>query len=306
MNAAISHIRSAQHGNILKVQSAALKAIHDYMYKHGVVQAMPIILSPATDPLNHHHFDAKVEYYGQKLHLTKSMIIHKQLSLLNDGVKKIYFMSPNVRLEDGDLKETGRHLFEFTQVDIEFKDQGKADFIKFVDGMLVHTHRFVSRNCAEELEALGRKLRIPRRPLRVYESQDLKGKYGEDFERVASEEAKEPFWITNFRREFYDREDKEKRGYFHNYDVFWPEGFGEALSGGEREWEHKEIVRKMTERKTNTEPYGAYLQIASQGLIPRTVGGGLGIERMVRYLTGRKHIREVTMFPRVPGEKVVF
>lgn len=306
MQEALSHIRSGKHRHILRIQSAALKAIHDYMYEKGVLQAMPVILSPATDPLNHPHFDAKVVYYGQKLHLTKSMILHKQLSLLNDGIDKIYFMSPNVRLEKAELKETGRHLFEFTQVDIELKEKTKAEFMDLVDGMIVHIFRFVKEECSEDLEALGRKLRVPRLPLKVHESEDLRSRYGKDFERIASERAKDPFWITNFRREFYDREDKVRRGYFHNYDLFWPEGYGEALSGGEREWEHDEIVRKMKERDTDMKAYETYLKVASQGLIPRTVGGGLGVERMVRFLTGQKHIRDVTMFPRVPGERVVF
>jgi asparaginyl-tRNA synthetase len=306
MKEAVSHIRGEKRKHILSVQSAALKAVHDYMYKHGVLQAMPIILSPETDPLNHPHFAATVEYYGQKLHLTKSMILHKQLSLLNDGIDKIYFMSPNVRLEDGALKESGRHLFEFTQVDIELKDKTKKDFIRFVDGMIVGVFKFVKKECSDDLRALDRELLVPRLPLRIYESEDLIRLHGEHFERIASEQAKDPFWIMNFRREFYDREDKEKRGYYHNYDVFWPEGYGEALSGGEREWEHQEILRKMNERKTDLRAFDTYLTVSSQGLIPRTVGGGLGIERMVRFLTGQKHIRDVTLFPRVPGERIVF
>ena len=306
MHDAVSHIRSEKLTNILSVQSAALKAIHDYMYDHGVVQAMPIILSPETDPLNHPHFDASVVYYGQKLHMTKSMILHKQLSLLNDGVDKIYFMSPNVRLEEGHLKESGRHLFEFTQVDIELKNKTKKDFVKFVDGLIVYVFRFVKRECSDELKALNRVLAAPKLPLKIYESEDLKTKYGENFESIVSEKARDPFWIMNFKREFYDREDKKRRGYYHNYDMLWPEGYGEALSGGEREWEHDEIVRKMNERKTDLRAFDTYLTVSSQGLIPRTVGGGLGIERMVRFLTGQKHIRDVTLFPRVPGERIVF
>ena len=306
MQDAVSHIRSEKLTNILSVQSAALKAIHDYMYDQNVVQAMPIILSPETDPLNHPHFDASVVYYGQKLHMTKSMILHKQLSLLNDGVDKIYFMSPNVRLEEGHLKESGRHLFEFTQVDIELKNKTKKDFVKFVDGLIVYVFRFVKRECSDELKALNRVLAAPKLPLRIYESEDLKTKYGENFESIVSEKARDPFWIMNFKREFYDREDKKRRGYYHNYDLLWPEGYGEALSGGEREWEHEEIVRKMNERKTDLSRYDTYLKVSSQGLIPKTVGGGLGIERMVRFLTGQKHIRDVTLFPRVPGEKIVF
>lgn len=306
MKEAVMHIRSDKLKHILRIQSAALKAIQDYMYERGVVQAMPIILSPETDPLNHPAFTAKVEYYGQKLNLTRSMILHKQLSLLNEGIDKIYFMSPNVRLEEGSLRETGRHLVEFTQVDIEFRDKNKKDFIEFIDGMMARVYDFVLKECGSDLRTLGRNLKAPKMPLRTYESEDLRKEYGDHFERLVSENAKDPFWIMNFRREFYDREDKQRRGYFHNYDVFWPEGFGEALSGGEREWEHEEIVRKMTERKTDLDAFKTYLQVSSKGLIPRTVGGGLGIERMVRFLSGQKHIRDVTLFPRVPGEKIVF
>jgi asparaginyl-tRNA synthetase len=306
MQETIARLKDSKMTHILRIQSAALKAIHDYMYENEVVQAMPVILSPETDPLNHPHFDAAVEYYGQRLHLTKSMILHKQLSLLNGGFQKMYVMSPNVRLEQGDLGQTGRHLFEFTQVDIELKERTKHDFISLVDGMIAKVFAFVKQECAEELEALGRKLEVPSLPLKVYESDELRSRYGEHFESIASQQEKDPFWVLNFPREFYDREDKERKGYYHNYDVFWPEGYGEALSGGEREWEHAEIVRKMVERKTSTESFGTYLEVARQGLIPRTVGGGLGIERMVRYLTGQKHVKDVALFPRVPGERIAF
>ena len=301
-----SRLKDGKMTHILRVQSAALKAIHDYMYEMGVVQTMPIILSPETDPLNHPHFDASIEYYGQRLHLTKSMILHKQLALLNGGFDKIYVMSPNVRLEQGGLRETGRHLFEFTQVDIELKEKSKAEFIGLVDGMIHRAISFVKEECSEDLEALGRELRVPELPLKVFESRELREKHGEEFEAVASEMERAPFWVLNFRREFYDREDDLQRGYYHNYDVFWPEGYGEALSGGEREWKHDEIVRKMTERSTDMESFRTYLDVARQGLIPRTVGGGLGIERMVRYLTGQKHVRDVALFPRVPGEQIYF
>lgn len=306
MQETVLHLRETKMSHILRVQTAALKALHDYMYDNGVVQSMPVMLSPETDPLNHPHFDASVEYYGQRLHLTKSMIMHKQLALLNDGFDKIYIMSPNVRLEQGSLGETGRHLFEFTQVDIELKDATKRDFIAFVDGMIASVFSFVQRECEEDLRALGRRLRMPELPLKVYESEELRAAYGDDFERVASERERDPFWILNFKREFYDREDKERRGYYHNYDIFWPEGYGEALSGGEREWEHQEILRKMAERKTDTTAFKRYLEVASSGLIPQTAGGGLGIERMVRFLTGQRHVRDVALFPRVPGEKIAF
>ncbi len=306
MQETVLHLKESKMGYILRIQSAALKAIHDYMYENRVVQAMPVMLSPETDPLNHPHFDASVEYYGQRLHLTKSMIMHKQLALLNDGFDKIYIMSPNVRLEQGELGASGRHLFEFTQVDIELKDKTKKEFKELVDGMIVKVFEFVKKECSDDLTALGRKLEVPKLPLKIFESEELKAKYGDDFEKVMSETERDPFWVLNFRREFYDREDKERKGYYHNYDMFWPEGYGEALSGGEREWEYQEIIRKMMERRTNMNAYKRYLEAATQGLIPQTVGGGLGIERMVRFLTGQSHVRDISLFPRVPGDKIAF
>ncbi len=306
MQDTVSRLKDAKMTHILRIQSAALKAIHDYMYEQKVVQAMPVILSPETDPLNHAHFDASVEYYGQRLHLTKSMILHKQLSLLNGGFDKLYIMSPNVRLEEGVLGGTGRHLFEFSQVDIELKERSAQDFMRLVDGMIARVFSFVKSECAEDLRALGRDIRMPDLPLKVYESEQLRLDHGDAFERIASETAKDPFWVMNFKREFYDREDGERKGYFHNYDVFWPEGYGEALSGGEREHDYEAIVRSMRERGTKMENFETYLGMARQGLIPRTVGGGLGIERMVRFLTGQPHVRDVALFPRVPGERIFF
>ncbi|MHA2353308.1 MAG: amino acid--tRNA ligase-related protein, partial [Candidatus Thorarchaeota archaeon] len=35
-----------------------------------------------------------------------------------------------------------------------------------------------------------------------------------------------------------------------------------------------------------------------------SAGGGLGIERLIRFLTKRPHIREITLFPKVPGEAI--
>jgi len=306
MQEIISHIKSERLARVLSIQSTALKAIHDFMYENKVLQAMPIILSPITDPLSHSVYDATVEYCGQRLKLTKSMLMHKQITLMNGGIDKVYFMSPNVRLEMQETKNSGRHLIEFTQVDIEFKGASKHDFMDFIDRMIAYVIKEVIKKCSDDLAYFGRTLSVPKIPLKRYESKELKDKYGKDFERIVSMREKEPFWILDHCREFYDREDKEKRGYYHNYDLVWPEGYGEALSGGEREYEHDDIVRKMVERNMDLTPYKEYLILAKEKHIPRTVGGGLGIERMIRYLTGQKHVKDVTIFPRVPGEKIIF
>lgn len=306
MQEVIDHIKSEKIEKTLRMQSVALKAMTDFMYREKVYQAMPILLSPITDPLSHSVYDASVEYCGQRLKLTKSMLMHKQIALMNGDLDKIYFMSPNIRLELEGTKDTGRHLIEFSQIDIEFKEKSKHEFMDFMDRMIAYVIETVIKECPDELKYFGRDLTVPKLPLKRYESKELREKHGEDFEKIISEQEKEPFWILDYCREFYDKEDKEKRGYFHNYDLVWPEGYGEALSGGEREYEHEDLVRKMQERKMDLMPYQEYLALAKEKHLPRTAGGGLGIERLVRYLTGQKHIKDVTIFPRVPGEKVIF
>ncbi|MBU2477003.1 asparagine synthetase, partial [Candidatus Micrarchaeota archaeon] len=64
--------------------------------------------------------------------------------------------------------------------------------------------------------------------------------------------------------------------------------------------------RKMLERKTDLSAFASYLETARKGLLKPTAGGGFGVERLVRFLTGKKHIKDVVLFPRIPGEKIVF
>jgi len=290
---------------ILRIQSTAIKALTDFLYEKGFSQMMPVMLSPITDPLCHSVYDAKISYLGQDLQLTKSMILHKQLALIHEGISKIYIMSPNVRLENENCETSGRHLIEFSQLDIEMKYAKKRDFMLLAEDMVVNAISKVKEKHPEELKNLGRELRVPEKPFKVYDSKNFTTSIRDEEKRL-SQEATEPFWILNHEREFYDMEDKKIKDYYHNYDLIWPEGFGEALSGGEREFEFKEIIKKMQERDMHLKDYESYLKVAQKGLLKPSAGGGLGIERFVRYLTGKKHIKEISPFAKVPGQTFIF
>ncbi len=289
----------------LKIQSVAIKALTDYLHNNRFMQMMPVMLSTVTDPLCHSVYDADITYLGQKLQLTKSMILHKQLALTHDSIDKIYILSPNIRLETADCRSSGRHLIEFSQLDIEHKYWKKKDFMQFAEQMVCYAISEVKEKCEQELSILGRSLTVPKKPFKVYDSADFK-KPIRVLETELSASSTEPFWIVNHEREFYDYEDKQRKGYYHNYDLIWPEGYGEALSGGEREFEYSELTRKMLERKMDLKSYKPYLEVAKKGLLKPSAGGGLGIERFVRFLTGKKHIADVSPFAKVPGSKIIF
>ena len=292
--------------HILRIQTEAIKAIHDYLYDRGLVQMMPVILSPITDPLNHDTLDAKIPYYDQELQLTKSMIFHKQLAIATTHAKGIYIMSPNVRLETPEKKDSGRHLIEFTQVDIELRGATTSDFMELLEGLIISVFTRVQQKCVDSLAHLGITIRIPVSPFRIYSSEELRDLYGEDFENHASLHTYDPFWITDYTREFYDKEDPTRPGHYLNYDLFYPLGFNEALSGGERDYEYDILVRKIKERHQSLQPFNYFLEKARTGVLVPSAGGGLGIERLVRFLTKQPHVRNIGIFSRVPGEHIEF
>ncbi len=287
---------------ILKIQTEVLIAIHEFLYQEELLQLMPVIVSPITDPLCHPVYEASIKYLNQRLQLTKSMALHKQIAISTLDVKGIYIVSPNVRLEK-DI-QSDNHLLEFSQLDIEMKDASALEFISFMEDLIIHMFEKVRDRCYKELKILGTKIKIPKKPFQVYSSWDLRNKYGSQFKSQISQREDNLFWITDFEREFYDKEDENRRGHYLNYDLYYPEGYGEALSGGERDYKYEVIVRKLKERNQSLGDFDPYLELAKAAMLCPSAGGGLGIERLVRFLTKRSHIREITLFPKVPGEPI--
>ena len=87
-------------------------------------------------------------------------------------------------------------------------------------------------------------------------------------------------------------------------DLIYPEGYGEALSGGEREYKIKRIKKRMKIKGKRYSDFKEYLEIAKKGL-PKSAGFGIGIERLTRYICGLKKIEETSLFPKIPGKKGV-
>ncbi|MHC6178963.1 asparagine synthetase A [Clostridium sp. JNZ X4-2] len=292
---------------ILRVQQAILKAVDEYMYKKEITRIMPIMIAPITDTLNHGVEKCEIKYEGQKFDITKSMIFHKQIMLSSPYLDKIYIVSPNVRLEQEEEGDK-RHLFEFTQIDLEFKNADMDDIFKFEEGLMKYVFDYVKKECADEFKALGigtSHLDI-NTPFKRYTTQELKAKYGDDFEEIASKKATQPFWLINHKREFYDAEDLENPGTYRNYDLIWPRGYIEGLSGGEREYKYDRILTRMRELDVDEGAFRNYIQLAKEGKLPKTAGAGFGVERMTRFVCQQKEIDDVTVFTRKPGQTYLF
>jgi asparaginyl-tRNA synthetase len=101
-------------------------------------------------------------------------------------------------------------------------------------------------------------------------------------------------------REFYDREDLERPGTLVDMDLLYPEGFGEALSGGEREHTLTRIMERIERAGLEPEDFELYLEFAKRG-IPSSAGFGIGMERLTRFVCGLKRIEKAALFPKAPG-----
>jgi asparaginyl-tRNA synthetase len=300
------HLSRADLPKVLQVQQGIVRATHEFMFKSGLIQLMPLMLSPITDPLNHGVVDATIGYADRKWSLTKSMIFHKQLALVSPHLDSLYIVSPNVRLEFADRAETGRHLFEFTQIDFEFKNKDRFFVMEFMEELVNFVFARLNREIPDILIALRGELLPVYEKWPVYRTEKLEAIYGSEYERMISEEANAPFWLLNHKREFYEKEDHHKPGTYLNYDVIWPEGYGEGLSGGEREHEYKQIMKRMSETGTDKDAFTHYLHVAESGKLPRTAGAGFGVERMTRFICRLKDVDDVTVFSRKPFNAAIF
>ncbi len=299
---------------MLRVQDEALSALRDFLKGEGFIEILAPIIGPVTDPGIRGAKQVSVDYYGERFKVMSSMILYKQMAATALG--RIFALSPNIRLEPLEALYTGRHLAEFRQLDLEVAEATYLDLIELGEKMLIYVLRRIRRECAEELENLDRELRIPSRPFRrltyveaveLLREEGFNLKQGEeipwDAEEHISSLFQEPFWIIDYpitARGFYDREDPDRPGILRDFDLLYPEGYGEAISGGEREYEYERVLARMKMRGENPEDYSWYLEMLREGIKP-TAGFGIGVERLTRYLCGLEYIWDAAPFPKVPG-----
>lgn len=287
---------------ILTIKSEIVRAAAAYLRDGGFVEILPVLLSPITDPLRHETHDATVAYYGTSYRLTKSMIFHKQIALRT--VPKIFCFSPNVRLEPADRASAGRYLAEFVQLDLEVRDATRDELIELGEGLVIAVLEAVKRCCGEQLQTLDRDLRLPSAPFPRITYREAAARHGEPFDDALSASIRSPAWVIDFPRrvrEFYDREDPSRPDVLLDMDLVYPDGYGEALSGGEREWEYDRIIDRVSRDGMPLDRLQAYLDAVREG-IPRSAGFGIGIERLTRYVAGLARIEDARLFAKTPGD----
>jgi asparaginyl-tRNA synthetase len=296
-----SHLNDERVKNAVVIKSKILEKAACFLRSNGFMELLPTVISPITDPLNHETFSTSINYYDQTYKLTQSMIFHKQLAVT--VYEKIFIVSPNVRFETSEKSESGKHLFEFTQIDLEIRDATREDIMALIEDLFVYVINEICSVCSNELDTLNSIVSVPKRPFKKISFLEAQKQYGKDFEKKLSEDLNEPAWlidIPKWDREFYDKlsDDGET---LKDMDLIWPHGFGEGLSGGEREFDYIQIMNRLNGKERQIEELAWYLRIAEEEALVPSAGCGFGVERFTRYLCNLDHVKYTRLFPKIPG-----
>jgi aspartyl-tRNA synthetase len=287
-----------------KIQHVALEAIRSYLFENGFLEVhTPRIIGSATEG-GAELFS--VDYFGQKAYLAQSPQLYKEE--LTMSFEKVFEVGPFFRAEES---HTRRHLSEFTSVDVEEAFANAQDVMVLLEQVIHHACESVRERCKAELSTLKYKFEVPKIPFKrlTYDQvlDDLKGQgvtiaWGEDIPTEAFRELGKLYpyfyfitdWPTHAKA-FYIKPRTDKPEVCEGFDLMWR--YIELVSGGTRISSKEQLMERMNEKGLNPESFKYHLQAFDYGMPPHA-GWAIGLERLTMIMTGKKNIREVTLYPR--------
>jgi asparaginyl-tRNA synthetase len=334
-------VRSNTFGAAFRVRNALTHAIHTFFQQRDFIYVQtPIITTSDCEgagqmfnvtSLNFRNIprtpdgniDWSQDFFSRPAFLTVSGQLEAEIFAL--AFSKVYTFGPTFRAENSN---TPRHLAEFWMIEPEMAFYELEDDMALAEEFLKFTIRYALEHCIEDLQFFND--RIEKTVLSTLEHvadskfghitytdaiQELKKagrswefpvEWGNDLqtehERFLSEEIfKKPVIVTDYPKgikPFYMRLNDDNRT-VRAMDVLVPR-VGEIIGGSQREDRYDLLVQRLRNSGLDERAYWWYLDLRRFGSVPHA-GFGLGLERMMMYLTGLKNIRDVIPFPRTPG-----
>ena len=326
---------------VTRVRHCLSQAIHHFFHSRGYFWVhTPIItasdcegagelfrvstLDVLNPPKNQQgQVDFTKDFFGRETFLAVSGQLNVEAYCL--AMSKVYTFGPTFRAENSN---TSRHLAEFWMVEPELAFASLSDICDLSQALLRHLCKTVLDECADDMGffnqfvAEGCIERLEHIALSDFEtlsytdavnalqkadrSFDYPVTWGLDLqsehERYLAEELfKKPVIITDYPKDiksFYMRLNDDGRT-VAAMDVLAP-GIGEIIGGSQREERLEFLDKRMDECGISKEHYQWYRDLRRYGTVPHA-GFGLGLERLVSYVTGVNNVRDVIPFPRTPG-----
>jgi aspartyl/asparaginyl-tRNA synthetase len=303
---------------ILKVRTAVQQFLCGELVRQGYVHPPIYMLAGCTDPLNHQTFPARVNYYGEEISVTQSLILQKMLMVMLSPCDKVFWASPNIRMEMNVQKKGYKYVSEFMQVDFEKKGGTYEEMLETLSSIMQGLYGYLNETVGDVLKSIrGSLLPSVRKPLAIFDAQEVKKKTGlsrdDEVERWGGEQSGgEPFLVVNLKREAYDCYDPTTER-FLNFDVVLPPVGAnpnpvECLSGAERTRSIPDLKQRMEELGYPKEYFAPFFELFAsidQGRGKITcAGAGFGVERLTYAVLGLKDVHQVYPFPRPAEAKI--
>jgi len=282
--------------------SEILPAILSERYEPGARHSIAVLGDHALPNVSMRRNDdgrQEVSVTGaQFYYLPVSHCVEKQFAL--EHTDRVYCMAPCLRLLMEGEEHTGRHLYTFFQVEVEWRTERVEDvyeetetilkdFAGELSGRLERTGRLDAK-VQERLRVLAdipyERLPFLSARARVVEvggapNPHAAGDLTHAEEKALSEASTRPFWLTDYpdgvRDSLYRR---SASGLFATYDLILPYGLGEVATGGLRPDSSDEIKAQALRLGKGFHPlyasWKARTSVQSGGL-------GFGLERLIRY-----------------------
>ena len=135
-----------------------LKSLTNTYVNKGFEWLLPVALSQSTDPLwpdpgASIEKRIEVDIYGKPVRTTASMIVHKLVGC-STVYDKLFILSPNIRIEKAERAKTGKHIYEFTQLDFEIRNGTTQDVFALVEEAICTLIKGLKTERKAELEAI--------------------------------------------------------------------------------------------------------------------------------------------------------
>jgi asparaginyl-tRNA synthetase len=267
--------------------------------------------------------DFTKDFFHRPTYLTVSGQL--QVEAFACSLGKVYTFGPTFRAENSN---TPRHLAEFWMVEPEMAFYELADNMTLAEAFLKRIVRDVLADCSEDLRFFQERIDkdvltrlqtvLDKEFLRVSytdaidvllksgQSWEFPVTWGNDLQAehekyLTEQHFKSPIILYDYPRTlkpFYMRVNDDGRT-VRAMDVLVP-GVGEIIGGSQREERLEVLEERMREQGLDPEAYSWYLDLRRYGTVPHA-GFGLGLERVLLFVTGMSNIRDVIPFPRTPG-----
>ncbi len=333
--------RTNTFGAVARVRNCICNSIHQFFQEDGFLYVhTPVITASdcegagemfqvTTMDLEHvaknkiERLDYKFDFFDRPSYLTVSGQLEAETYACALG--KVYTFGPTFRAENSN---TSRHLAEFWMIEPEMAFYELTDNMDLAEAFLKRVFRDALEKCSEDMEFFN--LRIDTTLLETLngilssefirlpytEAVEILEKCGESFEypvqwgvdlqseheRFLTEiHFKSPVILYDYPKTikpFYmycNDDDKTVRG----MDVLVPK-IGEIIGGSQREHRLEVLEERMAKQDLVIDDYWWYTDLRKFGTVPHA-GFGLGLERLVQFVTGMSNIRDVIPFPRTPG-----